>query len=483
MAEVTLGLDLGTSGVRVVAVDENGSLRHEVTRSYPLHTPKPGWTEQDPADWVQESVAALQDIVNTLQRDGLSVAALGLSGQMHGMVPLDNSGEVVRPAILWNDQRTADAVQTMSERVPRETMIARTGNPAITGFHVCKLVWLRNHEPGAFKRTLHSLLPKDYLAYVLTGNMHAEPSDASGTNCFQLETKRWDAEILQALDLSPTLFPEIISSHEVAGKVTRRVAEQTGLPEGLPVVIGAGDNAAAAIGLGISSRQPEVGSVSLGTSGVIFSPLSAPSPDPEGRVHLFCHADGGYHLLGVTLSAAGSFQWYRDTFAPQQSFNELTELAATSPVGSRGVIFKPYLAGERTPHLNAALRGSLTGLSLASTQADVVRAVLEGVAFSLRDALDIIQPIAPLTHALATGGGAKSTLWLQMTTDVLGLPLHLPERNQGAAYGAALLAYQGIGATDSAASLASQSIKTRYKPSGADYGAVLARYREVPLLN
>lgn len=483
MAEVTLGLDLGTSGVRVVAVDESGSLRHEVTRSYPLHTPQPGWTEQDPADWVRESFTALRNIVSTLQSDGVSITALGLSGQMHGMVPLDKAGAVVRPAILWNDQRTADAVREMSERVPRETMIARTGNPAITGFHVSKLVWLRNHEPDAFKRTLHSLLPKDYLAYVLTGNMHAEPSDASGSNCFHLETKRWDSEILEALNLSPALFPEIIPSYEIAGKVTRSVAEKTGLPEGLPVIIGAGDNAAAAIGLGISSSQPEVGSVSLGTSGVIFSPLTTPTPDPEGRVHLFCHADGGYHLLGVTLSAAGSFQWYRDTFAPQQSFSELTELAGTSHVGSRGVVFKPYLAGERTPHLNAELRGSFTGLSLASTQADVVRAVLEGVAFSLRDAFDIIQPLAPLKHALATGGGAKSALWLQMVTDVLGLPLTRPERNQGAAYGAALLAYQGIGATDSAASLASQAIKTRYDPSGTDYTVAVARYREVPLLS
>jgi xylulokinase len=483
MAEVTLGLDLGTSGVRVVAVDEHGVLRHEVTRNYPLMTPQPGWTEQNPADWLRESLAALQAVAATVKRDGLSVAALGLSGQMHGMVPLDESGEVVRPAILWNDQRTADAVAEMNARVPRETIIARTGNPAITGFHVSKLLWLRQHEPAAFERTAHSLLPKDYLAYKLTGQMHAEPSDASGTNCFHLATKRWDTEILSALDLSPTLFPEIIPSHEVTGKLTQGIAQETGLPEGLPVVIGAGDNAAAATGLGISSSQPKVGSVSLGTSGVIFSPLAAPTPDPEGRVHLFCHADGGYHLLGVTLSAAGSLQWYRDTFAPERSFSELTELAGQSPIGSRGVVFKPYLAGERTPHLNAALRGSLTGLSLASTQADIVRAVLEGVAFSLRDALDIIQPLAPLKHALATGGGAKSPLWLQMVADVLGLPLALPERHQGAAYGAALLAYQGIGVTASAASLASQSIHTRHEPSGTDYRAALARYREVPLLS
>ena len=433
---VTLGLDVGTSGVRVLAVDGRGVVVGETTRAYPLLTPKPGWTEQRPEDWAEATLEALTETAAEL--GGREVLALGLSGQMHGMVPLDASGEPVRPALLWNDQRTGAAVAEIERRVPRREMIRRTGNPAITGFHAPKLVWLRSEEPENFARTRHSLLPKDYLGYLLTGELASEPSDNSGTNLFNLEQKVWDEEVLGALELPPALFPPVVASHEVTGKLKREVAQQTGLPDGLPVVAGAGDNAAAATGLGLSSRHPGRGNISLGTSGVLFAPLDEPDPDPEGRVHLFCHADGGYNLLGVTLAAAGSLQWYRDTFAPNASFAELTKLAEKSAPGANGVTFKPYLAGERTPHLDPDLRGSWTGLSLATTQGDVVRAVLEGVAFSLRDALDIIRPLASLDELLVTGGGAKSRLWLQIVADVLGLPLVRPKQNQGAAYGAAL---------------------------------------------
>lgn len=480
MAQVALGLDLGTSGVRVLATDTEGNLLDEVTRSYPLHTPKPGWTEQDPADWQRETLAALKELAGRLESH--DIIALGLSGQMHGMVPLDAHGEVVRNAILWNDQRTGDAVKEINERIPSETMIARTGNPAITGFHVCKLIWMRQAEPENFSRMAHSLLPKDYLGYLLTGEMRSEPADNSGTNCFNLEHKKWDEDILAGLELPPSLFPEVIASHEITGKLTKEISTQTGLPEGLPVIAGAGDNAAAATGLGLSSRRPELGSVSLGTSGVIFAPLKEAKPDPQGRVHLFCHADGGYNLLGVTLSAAGSFQWYRDTFAPDKSFDDLVDLAAQSSPGCNGVTFKPYLSGERTPHLNPDLRGSFTGLSLASSQADIVRSVLEGVAFSLRDALDIIEPLAKLERGLATGGGAKSDVWLQMVSDVLELPLERPEQNQGAAYGAALLALQGVGVVEDATKVAEQTTGETVTPGDAQvYAEALETYRYVPL--
>jgi len=361
--EVALGLDLGTSGVRILAVTTEGTTVAEINRSYPLLTPQPGWTEQDPSDWKQESLLGLKDMVAKLG-DGYSIVALGLSGQMHGMVPLDANGEVIRHALLWNDQRTGDAVKTMEAKVPREQFIQSTGNPAITGFHAPKIVWLQKAEPENFDKLRHSLLPKDYLGYVLTGEMVAEPSDASGSNCF------------------------VIASHEQTGTLTAEMAKATDLPEGLPVIAGGGDNAAAAIGLGLSSSDTTLGTLSLGTSGVIFAPLKEAKPDPEGRVHLFCHADGGYNLLGVTLSAAGSFQWYHDTFAENHSFNYLTGLASTSEIGSNGVCFKPYLSGERTPHMNPDLRGSWTGLSLATNQADIVRSVLEGVAFSMADALD-----------------------------------------------------------------------------------------------
>jgi len=479
---VVLGIDLGTSGVRALAVDEAGAVVAESTRSYPLLTPHPGWTEQRPEDWLEGAVAALKDL--SAQLGAHEVVALGLSGQMHGMVPLDARGEAIRPALLWNDQRTGEGVAEIEAAVPRETLVARTGNPAITGFLLPKVLWLRRAEPENFARLRQVLLPKDYLGFALTGVMAAEPSDASGTNCFEIARRVWDAEVLGALGLDTGLFPDIVASHEVVGPLTGDMARQTGLPEGLPVVAGAGDNAAAAIGLGLSRLTPGLGSVSLGTSGVIFAPLDAPTPDPEGRVHLFCHADGGYHLLGVTLAAAGSFRWYRDTFAPKRDFADLVAEAEGSPAGSGGVTFKPYLAGERTPHLDPDLRGSWTGLSLATTQADIVRSVLEGVAFSLRDALDVIAPLAPLTRALATGGGAASDTWLHLVSDVLELPLARPRQQQGPAYGAALLAWQGVGFTDSAAALAqgvlAQGESRDFRPQEPErYRKALARYRSV----
>lgn len=477
---VALGLDLGTSGVRVLAVNAKGKVIAEVNKHYPLLTPQPGWTEQNPQDWAKQSIAALKEMSKKLK--GHTIVSLGLSGQMHGMTPLDAKGKVVRPAILWNDQRTGDAVKAMEKAVPRKEFIQRTGNPAITGFHVSKLVWLRKAEPDNFKHTKHSLLPKDYIGYILTGQMASEPTDNSGTNCFHLASKTWDTDILKELKISPSLFPDVIASHEVTGKLTKAVAKQTGLPEGLPVIAGAGDNAAAATGLGLSSRKPTLGSVSLGTSGVIFAPLSKPTPDPQGRVHLFCHADGGYNLLGVTLSAAGSLQWYHDTFAKDISFGDLAKLAAKSKAGANGVTFKPYLAGERTPHLNPDLRGSFTGLSLANSQADVVRAVLEGVTFSLRDALDIINSLTKLTSCLSTGGGSQSDFWLQMISDVLQLPLATPTYNQGAAYGAALLAMKGVGLTDDTTKLVDGKIASKVTPKDAKvYKEGLERYRAVPL--
>lgn len=474
MAEVALGLDSGTSGVRVVAVDASGNLLAEATRSYPLLTPQPGWTEQNSSDWLEGAFAALREIVSKLTH--CEVIALGLSGQMHGMVALDKHGEVIRPAILWNDQRTLSAVKEIEEKVSQDTLIQRTGNPAITGFQLAKLVWMRREEPENFARTEHVLLPKDYLGFVLTSEMAAEPSDASGTNCFHLESKTWDEEVLGRLDLSPDLFPTIAPSHEVIGTLKREVAEEVGLPE-VPVIAGAGDNAAAATGLGLGSKNMERGSVSLGTSGVVFAPLAEPKPDPSGRVHLFAHADGGYNLLGVTLAAAGSLDWYRRTFAPGKSFSELTELASESEPGANGVTFKPYLAGERTPHMNPNLRGSWTGLSLATTQADVVRAILEGVAFSLKDALEVMSP-SQLKEALATGGGAQSDFWLQMVTDVLGLPLDKPAQNQGAAYGAALLALQGVGQVASAFEVSETEVSERFEPTdSARYREALERYQ------
>lgn len=444
MADVVIGLDLGTGGVRAIAVDLHGQLVAQITKSYPLLTPHPGWTEQNPADWVEASLATISDVVQQLH--GNQVIALGLSGQMHGMVPLDAAGRVIRPAILWNDQRTGKAVEAIETTIPRQELIQRTGNPAITGFQLPKLIWLRTEEPQAYTQVRQILLPKDYLGYVLTGESITEPSDASGIGCLNLANRQWDTDILSALSIDPALFPTVIESTAIAGSLKSEIASRVGLPAELPVIAGGGDNAAAAIGLGISSTHLNRGSLSIGTSGVIFVPCDRPIPDPAGRVHLFCHVDGGYHLLGVTLAAGGSLRWYRETFTPGTSYTDLMEMANASPPGSRNVLFLPHLSGERSPHLDPDTRGAWVNLSLAHTQADLIRAVLEGVAFSLRAALDVISEITPVHQLLATGGGARSHTWLQILADVLQTELIAPKAEEGAAYGSAILAMVGVGA-------------------------------------
>jgi xylulokinase len=440
---IVLGLDLGTSGVRAIAVDRQGRLVAQSSQAYPLYTPRPGWTEQHPDDWVKASIAVLQDIALKLQN--AEIVALGLSGQMHGMTALDRSGAVIRPAILWNDQRTKDAVAEIEANIPRHELIQRTGNRAVTGFQLPKLLWLKHQEPEAFDRTHTVLLPKDYLGFALTGNQFTEPSDASGVGCLNLSDRQWDTDILSAIGLSPNLFPAVVKSTDVVGHLTAEMANLTHLPVRLPIVAGGGDNAAAAIGLGILSNHTSRGSLSLGTSGVILAPLTQPTPDPEGRVHLFCHVDGGYHLLGVTLSAAGSLRWYRETCAPELTYEQLSDLAATAPVGSEDLIFLPHLSGERSPYLDPDARGAWIGLSLAHQRSHLVRAVLEGVAFSLRAAFEVIRPLTMLDEFVTTGGGANSLFWRHIVADVLQVRLVQPSAAEGAAYGAAIVAMVGIG--------------------------------------
>lgn len=475
-----IGLDLGTGGARAIAVDLQGKLVAQTTKSYPLLTPQPGWTEQNPADWVTASLNALADLSQQLGEN--SVIALGLSGQMHGMVPLNAQGEVIRPAILWNDQRTGKAVEAIEAAISRSDLIQRTGNPAITGFQLPKLIWLRAEEPQAYAQIQQILLPKDYLAYVFTGNYATEPSDASGTGCLNLATRQWDRDILQTLDLNPAWFPPVVDSTAIVGQLNPEIADRTGLPSGLTVIAGGGDNAAAAIGLGISARNLNRGSLSIGTSGVIFAPCDRPIPDPAGRVHLFCHADGGYHLLGVTLAAGGSLRWYQETIAPQTAFSDLMQLAASSPPGAKGILFLPHLAGERSPHLDPDTRGAWVNLSLAHTQADLTRAVLEGVAFSLREALAVIREITPLQQLLATGGGARSNVWLQILADILAMELIAPQAEEGAAYGAAILAMVGVGAypdLETAFQILPQKSQTVQPQVNPVYEAAFQRYQRL----
>lgn len=439
---IVIGLDVGTSGAKATAVDERAVVVAEHEAGYPLLTPRPGWTEQSADAWWSAATTALAEVTRALPRPPEAVA---LTGQMHGLVPLDDAGAVVRNPILWNDQRTEDAVAEIEMAVPRAELVTRGGNPAITGFQLAKLVWLRRHEPDVFARTRTVLFPKDYLTFRLTGERVAEPTDASGSNAFDLRQGRWDDAILRALDLDVALYPRLLDSDAVAGRVLPEAARSAGLPEGVPVVTGAGDNAAAATGLGIAKGVLGRGSVSLGTSGVLQAPLARPTPEPQGRAHLFAHADGGYLLMGVTLSAAGSLAWLERTLFPSHDAAALADLAATSPTGAHGVTFHPYLAGERTPYLDGDLRGTWRGLSLKADAADLARSVFEGVAFSLGHAYDVMRPLCSLEMLVATGGGSRSRFWVQLLANVLHLPITCLAEEHGAAYGAALLAWRALG--------------------------------------
>ena len=484
MRDVVLGVDLGTSGVGVVAQDAEGRVVARADHPLDLQTPRPGWTQQDPDTWRTAAEGALAEVAGAV--DGDRVAAIALAGQMHGMVARDAGGRALHPALLWNDQRTAEEVDEITRRIGRERLVERTGNPAITGFQLPKVLWLRRHHPQALAAAAHVMLPKDDLGLHLTGEAIAEPCDASGTGAYHLADGVWDSEVLSALDLDPGLWPRLVASDAIVGGLRSAVAGRTGLPADTPVIAGAGDNAAAATGLALGRAHPEVGSVSLGTSGVLQVPLDAPTPDPAGRVHLFAHADGGYLLLGVTLAAAGSLRWYRDTFAPSRGFDALVAEAANAPVGSNGVTFKPYLAGERTPHLRADLRGSFHGLSLATTHADVVRAVLEGVACSLRDALDVMTPLTRPERLLATGGGAASDAWLTILADTLGLPLGRPVDEGGAALevgaaeGAAWLGWRALGGEPAPVPRVDTWIEPVDQHGGATR-SMIERYRSVAL--
>lgn len=448
MQPVSIGIDLGTSGVKVIALTPDGATIASSSASYPLLTPQPGWTEQHPSDWLAGTTTAIKELM--LEIAGrFEVIAVGVAGQMHGAVFLNSSLNVIRPAPLWNDQRTAEACLELEAAVP--DLIARTGNAAVTGFQLPKLLWLRQVEAEHYARVRHLLFPKDYLNLCMTGKIASEPSDASGSGAMNIHTQQWDDEIIDALKLERSIFPELHPSSGVIGTVSAEFAAASGLPTGIPVIAGAGDNAAAAIGLGVSSAKPHVGSVSLGTSGVLIAPLLEPKVQPEGRVHLFCHADGSYFLLGVTLSAAGSLQWLRDTIAPGVAFNDLMLEAASVPSGAEGVTFMPYLSGERSPHLDPNLRGAWLGLSLAHGRGHLTRAVLEGVAFSLRDTLEVMRPLVNLESLLAVGGGATSAFWLEIVGTALQTTLVKPALEEGPARGAAILALVGAGVYGSVA--------------------------------
>jgi xylulokinase len=436
-----LGIDLGTTSLRALVVDADGTVLGQASAPYPTAQPEPGWTQQEPDDWWQ----ACRSAVAELQAQGLlpQVKAVGLTGQMHGSVFLDRQRRVLRPAILWNDQRTAAEAADIEGRVGLRRLIGLTGNRALTGFTAPKVLWLRRHERGLFRRLRHLLLPKDYLRLRLTGELATDVADASGTLLFDVRARRWSGEVMRLLELDEALLPTALESPAVSGRVTARAAADLGLPKGTPVVAGAGDQAAGAVGAGAVS--PGVVMVSIGTSGVVFTAAERPAIERQGRLHAFCHAVPGlWHVMGVMLSAGGSFGWLASTLG--KSEERLSELAGRSPAGAGGLVFLPYLSGERTPHADPLARGAFVGLTASHGPGDLARAVMEGVAFGLRDSLELVRGLGlPVEEVRLIGGGARSPLWRQIVAGVFGLPILGLEAEEGAAYGAALLAGVGAG--------------------------------------
>jgi xylulokinase len=420
---ILVGLDVGTTGLKAIAISPDGEVVARVVEEYPLSTLRPGWAEQDPEDWWAAAEGALARL------GAHEVAGIGLSGQMHGLVALANDERVLRPAILWNDQRTAAECVEIEERIGLERLIELTGNRALTGFTAPKLLWLRNNEPEVFDRIAHILLPKDYVRLRLTGEHAIDVADASGTLLFDVAGRRWSDEMLAALEIPAEWLPPALESPSVAGVSQDQV----------PVAAGAGDQAAGALGVGVSGEGPM--SVVLGTSGVVFAVLPAFAADPQARVHAFCHAvPGAWHAMGVMLSAAGSLRWFRDAFAPGEDYATLVGEAETWKPGAEGLVFLPYLAGERTPHADPDARGAFVGLSLRHDRAAMVRALLEGVAYGLRDSLELLRELGVRPEVgRVSGGGARSDLWLRIVASVLGIPLERTAVEEGAAYGAALL--------------------------------------------
>src|SRR5438067_1412523 len=408
---ILVGLDVGTTGVKALALSPRGDVIARAEAGYPLSTPQPGWAEQDPEDWWRATRTALAEL-------GVAPTSIGLSGQMHGLVALDENDRVLRPAILWNDQRTAAECADIEERVGLERLIELTGNRALTGFTAPKLLWLRRHEPEVYAAVARVCLPKDYVRLRLTGQHVVDVADASGTLLFDVHGRRWSDEVLDALEVPRAWLPEAHESTEVAG---------------------AGDQAAAALGVGVDRPGPV--SVVLGTSGVVFAALPAFAADPQARVHAFCHAvPGGWHAMGVMLSAAGSLRWLRDALGTGSGYDELTAAAEEWPPGTEGLTFLPYLTGERTPHADPHARAAFAGLTLRHDRGALVRAVLEGVAYGLRDSLELLRQLGVEPRAgHVSGGGARSELWLRILASVLGLPIQRAATDEGSAFGAALL--------------------------------------------
>lgn len=417
------------------------------------------WAEQRPEDWWDAAQNAVRGVLGKAQISGEAVQGIGLSGQMHGLVVLDGADRVIRPAMIWCDQRSQAQVDAINESIGRETVFSCTANPVLTGFTLPKLLWMRDNEPALFERVRKVLLPKDYVRYRLTGEYASDVSDASGTALFNVAQRRWAFELADRLGIEKGVLPAVLESSEISGKVSRAAAASTGLAEGTPVVAGAGDQAASAIGNGIV--EPGIVSCTIGTSGVVFAYMQSPEYDPQGRVHSFCHAvNGAWHVMGVTQGAGLSLQWFRNSLAPGMDYETLTAEAATAQPGSQGLFWLPYLMGERTPHLDASARGGWVGLTARHTRADLIRSLLEGVSYSQKDGLDIIEEMGvPVESVRVSGGGARSPFWRQLLADVFGKRAAVLETEEGSAYGAALLALAGTGKYPSVIQACKESVR------------------------
>ncbi|MEO6578411.1 MAG: xylulokinase [Candidatus Limnocylindria bacterium] len=479
-----LGIDVSTTATKAVLIDEGGHVAGIGSASYRYEVPRPRWSEQDPRLWWDGTVAAVRSVLATSGVAAGEVAAVGLAGQMHGAVLLDGSDRPLRPAILWNDQRTAAECDEIRELVGASRLIEITGNDALTGFTAPKLLWVRRHEPETWSRVAHVLLPKDYVRLRLTGDNAIDKADASGTLLLDLAARDWSPEVLSALEIDRDLLPTTWEGPDITGAITAEAAATTGLRAGTPVAAGGGDQAANAVGVG--AVAPGTMSLSLGTSGVVFGSMDRPIHEPEGRVHTFCHAvPGRWHMMSVMLSAAGSLRWFRDAVVPDMTFPDLVALADEVPAGSQGLYFLPYLTGERSPHPDPLARGAFVGLTVAHDRRHMTRAVLEGVAFGLRDGLDLMVAAGmPVPSQMrASGGGTASRLWCQIMADVLHAEIVTVGTSEGAAYGAGLLAATGAGWYSSVeaatAAVASVTAIAAPGPDASAYAEAHAVYREL----
>ena len=442
-----IGIDTSTTATKAILINEKGDVLGVASNEYGYETPHPLWSEQSPLLWWDATQQSIKDVLEKTKIDANTVKGIGLTGQMHGLVLLDEHGEVLRPSILWNDQRTAAECDDMRQKLGKEKLIQITGNDALTGFTAPKILWVQKNEPEIWKKAHHILLPKDYVRYKLTNSFAMDKADGAGTILFDLAKRDWSAEVLSTFKIPAEYVPKTYEGTQATGELTPEVAKEIGLPAGIPVFAGGGDQAASAVGTG--AVRAGVVSISLGTSGVVFATTDSPSIEPNGRLHAFCHSvPNKWHLMGVMLSAAGSLRWHRDTFAPTAEYEKLIEATKNIPAGSDGLFFLPYLTGERTPHPDPLARAAFVGLTIRHSLPHLTKAVLEGVSFGLRDSFELMKEsgLKNISQVRVTGGGARSPIWRQILADILNAEVVTVNTTEGAAYGAALLAGTSIGA-------------------------------------